>query len=83
MIPSTSQIHIIHSKQTIMKKIYSAPTLTTITYDLEEGVLSASVQLGIKPTGSKIDKENQILSVGGWDSSNWAPAEPDENEKEK
>ncbi len=64
-----------------MKKIYSAPSLTTITYDLEEGVLSASI--GIHQSGSKIDKENQILSVGGWDSSNWAPAEPDENEKEK
>lgn len=80
MIPSTSQIHIIHSKQTIMKKIYSAPTLTTITYDLEEGVLSASVHIGIKPDG-KITDETQIYSVGGWDSSNWAPTEPEENEK--
>lgn len=81
MIPSTSQIHIIHSKQTIMKKIYSAPTLTTITYDLEEGVLSASI--GIHQSGGKINDETMILSVGGWDSSNWAPAEPEENEKEK
>ena len=64
-----------------MKKIYSAPSLTTITYDLEEGVLSASIQL--KPTGGKINDETQILSVGGWDSSNWAPAEPEEDEKEK
>lgn len=81
MIPSTYQTYIIHSKQTIMKKIYSAPSLTTITYDLEEGVLSASIQL--KPTDGKINDETQILSVGGWDSSNWAPAEPEENEKEK
>lgn len=63
-----------------MKKIYSAPSLTTITYDLEEGVLSASLHIGSKP-GEKITNENQILSVGGWDSSNWAPAEPEENEK--
>lgn len=81
MIPSTSQTHIIHSKQTIMKKIYSAPSLTTITYDLEEGVLSASI--GIHQSGGKITDQTQILSVGGWDSSNWAPAEPEENEKEK
>lgn len=63
-----------------MKKIYSAPSLTTITYDLEEGVLSASVHMGIKP-GDKIIDETQFLSVGGWDSSNWAPTEPEENEK--
>lgn len=62
-----------------MKKIYSAPSLTTITYDLEEGVLSTS--LTINQTGGKINDETIILSVGGWDSSNWAPTEPEEDEK--
>lgn len=59
-----------------MKKQYSAPALSVIALDMEQGVLSVSLEIG---TGSKVTEEGQVLSTGdgGWDSSNWAPAEPE------
>lgn len=59
-----------------MKKTYTTPSVTTISMDLE-GVIAASLQIG--GSGNKVSDENQVLSVdnGGWDSSNWAPAEPE------